>query len=335
MGEKSSKKAINLTRYLISLPDSRFTILSIFLISILFGLLFGFLSGKISDLASIFYTAGNGLFVLAIPTLISAMIIFAIKRKLLFRRIVFLCFATMIIYALAYAASLLLTEPINFIIILLGFGLVFGFWYLVFNTVFGLTKLALLFALIQLTLNSMFLLVSEYIFIAGDPFSILIKIYFASAVFFAGIYIFLLFINAPMKRIFGIKSTEAFNMFISQWLYKSKELEETFEDIGETIETQVGIARFKGKTQDVLFVVPYIHFGPFGNLGGSEFSYLISEEFPQECFIFHGTATHDFNPVSSSELIKITDAIKKGIKEMKLKTHKTPVSYTHLTLPTN
>jgi putative membrane protein len=122
-----------------------------------------------------------------------------------------------------------------------------------------------------------------------------------------------------MKRVFGIKSTEAFNLFLSQWMHKSKELEETFENVGQTVETQVGILRFKGIQQDVLFIVPYIHFGPFGNLGGSEFSFLIANEFKDKtCFVFHGTATHDFNPVSSDELSKVVNAINTGIKQLKL-----------------
>ncbi len=320
MGEDNSQKAINLTKYLISLPNSRTTVFFTILLSILFGFLFGFLCGKVDNWQTAMASMGNGLFSLAVPTLVSALIIFAIKRKLLLKRIIFLCFITMIIYSLAYATSLLFSEPINIIIILFGFGLVFAVWYLVFNTVFGLNKLAITFALIQLFLNSLFLLVGEYIYIGNNPLDILIKIYFASAVFFIGIYVFLLFINAPMKRVFGIKSTDAFNLFLSQWMEKSKGLEETFEEIGQTIETHIGITRFKGKKQDILFVVPYIHFGPFGNLGGSEFSYLIAEQFKDKtCFVFHGTATHDFNPVASEELSKIIKAIKKGIKQMSLK----------------
>ncbi len=320
MGEESSKKAVDLTKYLISLPNSKTIFLFTIILSLIFGLLFAFLSEKIYTKQDIFSALGNGLFSLAIPTLISALIIFAIKRKLVFRRILFLCFITMIIYSVSYAGSLLFSEPLNLIVILLGFGLVFAFWYLIFNTVFGLNKLAITFALIQLVLNSVFLLVGEHIYTGNDPLGILIKIYFAAGIFFGGIYIFLLFINAPMKRVFGIKSTDAFNLFLSQWMYQSKGLEETFEDIGQTVETQVGVARFKGKKQDILFIVPYIHFGPFGNLGGSEFSYLIADQFKdKQTFVFHGTATHDFNPVSSNELSKITAVIKDSIKKMELK----------------
>ncbi|MFA5382139.1 MAG: DUF2070 family protein, partial [Candidatus Micrarchaeia archaeon] len=324
----NSQKAINLTKYLITLPDSTTTIFFIILLSILFGVIFGIISKNIHTWHTVLASMGNGLFSLTVPTIISALLIFAIKRKILLKRILFLCFITMIIYSISYATSLLFSEPINIIIILIGFGIVFAFWYLIFNTVFGLNKLAIVFALIQLFLNSLFLLVGEYIYTGNNPLDFLIKIYFASAIFFIGIYVFLLLVNAPMKRVFGIKSTEAFNLFLSQWMHQSKGLEETFESIGQTIETQVGVARFKGKKQDILFIVPYIHFGPFGNLGGSEFSYLIAEQFKDKiCFVFHGTATHDFNPVASDELSKIINAIKNGINNMKLKPVKAQLKY--------
>lgn len=320
MRVQNSQKAVNLTKYLISLPNTKTTVFLIILLSMLFGLLFGFLSGRLDNGRTALSAIGNGLFLLTIPTILSAILIYAIKRKLRFKQIIFLCFSTMVIYALSYAISLFFSEPLNLIILLIGFGLVFAFWYLIFNTVFGLNKLAVVFALIQLSLNSLFLLFGRYIYVSNEPLEILIKIYFASAIFLGGIYVFLLLVNAPMKRVFGIKSTEAFNLFLSQWMHRSKGLEETFEDIGQTIETQVGIARFKGKKQDILFIVPYIHFGPFGNLGGSEFSFLIADQFKDKsCFVFHGTATHDFNPVSSDEITKITYAIKQGIKKMRLK----------------
>jgi putative membrane protein len=79
-----------------------------------------------------------------------------------------------------------------------------------------------------------------------------------------------------------------------------------------------------------MFVVPNVHFGPFGNLGGSEFSYLLSEEgkkkFRAHTFVFHGTVTHDLNPTSSSELDKITGAIERILKRSKYSNHNVALS---------
>jgi putative membrane protein len=116
---------------------------------------------------------------------------------------------------------------------------------------------------------------------------------------------------------------DALSMFASQWLYGEKDLEEVFDEIGETVETFVFVARFSGKKNDAFFVVPYIHYGPFGNLGGSEFTHKIasalSENEKREVLVFHGTATHDFNPVSSSEIDNVVGACRKAIAAMKPK----------------
>jgi putative membrane protein len=75
---------------------------------------------------------------------------------------------------------------------------------------------------------------------------------------------------------------------------------------------------FKRKSDSVFFVTPNVHFGPFGNLGGSEFSHLIASEMDKKgksrTFVFHGTVTHDLNPVSTSEMKKIIGSLEASLK---------------------
>jgi putative membrane protein len=101
-------------------------------------------------------------------------------------------------------------------------------------------------------------------------------------------------------------------MFFSQWFYNKKDIENAFRKVGETVTTYVSLFLFRRKGGDYAFIVPCVHFGPFGNLGGSNFSYLLSEELEKrhklKSFVFHGPATHDLNPVSSTELKKVVDA---------------------------
>ena len=78
---------------------------------------------------------------------------------------------------------------------------------------------------------------------------------------------------------------------------------------------------FRGKNSSAVFVAPAVHFGPFGNLGGSEFSALISKYVASEhdatAFVFHGAATHDFDPVSSSEVTKVDRAVSAALSGMR------------------
>ncbi len=136
-----------------------------------------------------------------------------------------------------------------------------------------------------------------------------------------------------MKKNLGVSSMDALSMFLSQWLYGEKDLEEAFEGIGEEVETLVWVGKFEGKKNSALFVVPYIHFGPFGNLGGSEFTWQIADSLccdyagerkhtlrhQRDVFVFHGMATHDFNPVSSGEIHNVVGACRRAIAKLRPK----------------
>ncbi|PIN84154.1 hypothetical protein COV61_01000, partial [Candidatus Micrarchaeota archaeon CG11_big_fil_rev_8_21_14_0_20_47_5] len=189
------------------------------------------------------------------------------------------------------------------------------------GTVFGLGKTAFLFSLLQLCYNAAFLLASRQIEIEQDWLLAILKMYFASFLFLVGLYMLFFLINAPMKRNIGVKSTDAISMFAAQWLNREKDLEETFEEMGEEVETLLGVLCFEGKRQKTTFIVPYVHFGPFGNLGGSEFPKILAQRIGKqeggEVFVFHGTCTHDFNPVAGTEAEKIMQAYEFERKKMK------------------
>jgi putative membrane protein len=150
----------------------------------------------------------------------------------------------------------------------------------------------------------------------------MLRVFLSSLVFICGFYLMFYIVSAPMKKNLGVSSMDALSMFLSQWLYGEKDLEEVFDEIGEDAETLVWVGRFSGKENDALFVVPYIHYGPFGNLGGSEFTHMISDALCQgnkrNVFVFHGTTTHDFNPVTSSEAGKVVAACNRALSHLKI-----------------
>ncbi|MFH0818154.1 MAG: DUF2070 family protein, partial [Candidatus Micrarchaeota archaeon] len=172
--------------------------------------------------------------------------------------------------------------------------------------------------------NATSLLLSNAVFVSNDSAAVVLKLYFSSFAFLAALYAVFWLIDAPMKRNFGVSGVEAATLFMAQWFAKSKELEEMFESVGEEVETYVNVFAFRrkegGKMKECLFVTPCVHYGPFGNLGGSEFPQLIAErlssERKAEVFVFHGTATHDFNPVSSGEIEPVLEGCKKALVSM-------------------
>ena len=324
MKVESKKKAVELTDYLVTVPPARRTLFLLIVVGIVFGVTINLLIKGVSFL-SIAEGAGNGVFLLSLPAMLTSITLFILGRRLLFKRIVFLSFVCAAAYGVFYLIGTALSIegfPVSAGVVFVGFGLIFALWFLMAKIVFNLGRASLLFALIQLVFNSLFLLAGKYITLGGDPFSIVAKIYFASFVFLLSIYFIFWLLNAPMKKTFGVSSTDAAAMFLSQWLNQTKELEGAFERIGRDIETIVGVFGFRGKNINALFVVPCVHFGPFGNLGGSEFSSLISSSLSKdgfEPFVFHGTATHDFDPVSSSELPKVLEGCRRAIGKLEYK----------------
>ena len=260
----------------------------------------------------------SGMLVLSIPAILASATAVAIKRSLGMRRVLFLSLACEAVYALFYLAALATrnTPQFQFIsdkLAFIAFGLAFVIWFLISKFVFNLKRLSFVYPVIQLAYNAAFLLASAYIIVQQNPALVVFKIYFAAFVFLVGAYAAFWIIDAPMKRNFGISSTKAITMFLGQWLFASRDLEQTFDYIGEDIETLVGYMSFKAEKKHLLLVVPYIHYGPFGNLGGSEFSYKICNDLESrlgcKAMSFHGTANHDFDPVSHHELAKITGKV--------------------------
>ena len=171
-----------------------------------------------------------------------------------------------------------------------------------------------------ITLWNKFAIIESSVALGHSPLLAVFKLAVASLILLIAVGALVFIINAPTKRNFGISTIDTITMFFAQWVSGNKGLEDILAGTGETITTQVGVITFKhGKSIKATFVVPQIHYGPIGNLGGSEFPGLLSTSIAKEtgapCVVFKGAANHDFDPVYSSDLKKIYDASLAGIKE--------------------
>ncbi len=307
------EKAISLTDYFISLPPVKYFIASILLLGIIFGIVIDF--GKYEGFNLIIHGALNGMILLSLPALLTSFAIKLMIRRISFKRIAATTFVGEVIYFIVYTISnFLLSVDVVYtevaqIVILLGAALVFILWYVVGRLIFVLKYRSILFSIVQLLFHIGALIFTSSMVFLGDAETSFAKFYLSAFVFLAALYLFLFIINAPMKRNFGVSSTDAISFFMGQWLSQEKELEEAFEKVGENARTVLTFLSFKRKNDSIFFVTPYVHYGPFGNLGGSEFSFLLSDylskKYNAKSFVFHGTVTHDLNPVASGELGKI------------------------------
>ena len=324
--QNAKKQALVLSEYFVSLPHPAKTTIMIFAVAFLFGALFWLAQNRPLGPFEVFASGIDGIFLLAFPALLSSVALFLMRRKAIFRRSVFLGLLTSILYGIFYLLSFALSSvwPPAHNLVFLGFGFAFVLWYFLLLLAFDFRKSAFIFATMQMVLFAVFFLARGGFGAEADIQGLLVKIYLASFVFLAALYVLFYVISAPMKKNLGISSMDALSMFLSQWLYGEKDLEEAFEWMGEEAETLVWLAEFSGKRNRALFVVPYIHYGPFGNLGGSEFTWMISDALSRghanrkpDIFVFHGTATHDFNPVSSDEIVKVVGACQRAIRKLR------------------
>ncbi|MEM2949123.1 MAG: DUF2070 family protein, partial [Candidatus Bilamarchaeaceae archaeon] len=318
-GNPNLKRAVNLTNYFVSLPPLPIIVVSMIAIALIFGIVLNlppssdFLKNLLLDSAML----------LLFPAVLTSVVIKMLIRKVPFKRILATAAVGEVIYGLAYVVSSFVfnINPLyGEMILFIGAAIVFVMWYLVARLIFVLKYRAFLFAILQLLFYLLFFFNSKLPkFVEAPAVSVVARTYIASFILLGAMYVFFYIINAPMKKTFGVTSTDVFSLFINQWIYKKKDLESAFERVGESAKTLLGIAGFERKNDTVLFIVPHVHFGPFGNLGGSEFSFLIAEEITKKypnthVFVFHAPVTHDLNPTSSSEINKITEAVEKTLR---------------------
>ncbi len=120
----------------------------------------------------------------------------------------------------------------------------------------------------------------------------------------------------PMKKSFGFNSLYLMKQTLAHLTDSSLELEQFFEANAEEIDADVGVLSFRNKKEvKAAVVVPGIHPGPFGRLGGSNLPSKIAENFDYPVFVLHSASTHDLNPVNADECRKIADAVRLCVKE--------------------
>ena len=312
--ESGEDKVVKVTNYF-SLPKLSTAIASLIVILILYSYL-----AHLVNKEGFGTSFASGFFMIVLPTLFVLLTCFITLRKRKTAHVYILAVLTSLFLVVLYLISLIF--PTNsFYILVIGYGLVAVIWYLLFNVVFGLKKSAVFLSLLIVSYYALFFIFNTEYRTEGVLES-MVKIYISSLLFLAGIFIILWVINAPMKSRFGIKSTDAITYFSLQWLEGERSLEDYFDKIGSNVDTDVSILSFKRKSGTVNLIVPNVHFGPFGNLGGSMFPYLISKNLSasngpgssDKFVVLHGTATHDFNPVSSKQIIPLIDTCRGMLK---------------------
>ena len=126
----------------------------------------------------------------------------------------------------------------------------------------------------------------------------------------AAVWLFLTVIDRPWRRSLGVSVLDFVRGFIGHIAEGTDELEEFFEEIGEEAVVPVSVLAFRRPdgSEKARFVLPMIHPGPMGEIGGGNLPRRVAERADGLAFPPHATAGHDFNLVTEREVETLLDA---------------------------
>ncbi len=327
----SMSNVAELSKYILTLPKYKTTGTVIIIISIIYGVLLSIIRNTGAfTFKNIIYGGTFGFVVCGL----SALIVGGTNQKwvdyfnginLKLKHSMFLsltCMCFLIIMSLiGCLVGNLIKIDLSMNSFILGCSLIFGFSLLVLR---GVTQIklrqAVFISFIQPFITFLLLIIFNNMSIKFElgVLGTLFKLIVACLIFTISLYFFIKIAEAPMKNNLNISVLKLLSFFVAHMNEDLLLIEKLFESIGEEIKTLIGIISFKRKNGDekALFLSPYIHPGPLGEIGGANMPTLLANRFNQFTMVAHGPSTHDFNPVSIKEIDKIEDVVKKGLSEI-------------------
>jgi putative membrane protein len=129
-------------------------------------------------------------------------------------------------------------------------------------------------------------------------------------VYGVAVWAFVVTIDRPWQRSLGVSVLDFVGGFVGHIAEETRELEGFFEEIGEDAVVPVTVlaARREDGTEKARFVLPMIHPGPMGEIGGGNLPRRLAESAEGLCFPPHATAGHDFNLVTEREVDSVLAA---------------------------
>lgn len=333
----SSEKLVSLTKYIMTLPSTRISLVGTIFLSFIIGCTVSLMepAAKNSVLYSVIYGGITGLLIFGFTSIISGgltqPLINSFKgRHMKMKQSMFLSLFSMIlvglIYILGSLASAFSTYNYNYTLdaLIFGIAIVFAFRIIVLwgTSNISLLKSVIIAAIQPVLIVSMVIVITSLTNITtniGDfsVIAILIKIIIASLILLFAVYSLVAVIESPMRRNLGVGGLELLSLTLAHLTEGSRAMEKIFEDMGEPIDTLIGILSFKGKNGvKAIFLVPCVHPGPIGNIGGGNMPTILANKFDVFTMVSHGPSTHDFNPVSSKEIDKIEKIVKNALNNM-------------------
>lgn len=329
----SMSSVAGLSKYITTLPKTKFSIIGMIAISFLMGSIYYLIDltpyGIIGDF---FYGGLFGLMVFGFTSIMSGALnqqtissLHGINLKI--KHSMFLSALSMTFLCIIIIIGGIITRITGWDLflnsLLFGCVLIYGFNTLVF---WATSKVRFTIAaatgiiqplLILVMYTIIMFLVTDTSFIGPVILQITLKAIIAGIIFVLAIYAFITVIASPFKKNLGIGVLDLLSLFIAHMNEGSNSLEGLFENMSEAIDTVVTFISFKTENGiKALFISPSVHPGPLGDLGGSNMPTILANRFDHFTMVAHGPSTHDFNPIAVSEIDKIEKTVKEGLENI-------------------
>ncbi|CAJ51417.1 DUF2070 family protein [Haloquadratum walsbyi] len=152
-----------------------------------------------------------------------------------------------------------------------------------------------------------------------------------SVLYALAVYGFIIVVDRPWRRSLNVSMLDFLRGFIGHIAEGSRELEEFFQQLGEEALIPVSVLSFKtlDDVEKARFVLPMIHPGPMGEIGGGNLPERVATAANGLAFPPHATAGHDFNLVTEREVDTIIDAVETAANRIEYATEATRSVRTH------
>ena len=345
--ERSMVRTTNVTRYLFSAPEPYKTGLYITIFSLFAGFIINFdIIHPIENLEALDLYRNVliiGLLLIGLPALLSGLISTPIAQLLdgtfYYRRSFLLAFVSCVVLL----PVLILGKILNFyyhfdfiVIFIFGYALIFSVRHsVILATSNSKNSNSILVSITQSVFGFLFLW-----FIPNTGFQItiseLLLMIIFMIIFFCTTVLWVRIITTPFRRNFGADGLLLMRHSLSQFTKDAnagRVLEkEFFAKIGSNSDLRLGVICIKEKPSvhqaqikkpgKTLIVIPSIHPGPFGILGGSNLPQKLLRYVQKTIgstgnfMVFHGTSTHDLNPVATEECAKVGKRVRELVKQV-------------------
>ncbi len=267
------------------------------------------------------------LFAVVTPTLLTTIFIKMATRNMRIKHILFMSFIGGLAFAIFIFASSMLYRffgaAVAAVAVVVGAASIFGWWFFTEKIIAASTHKGALLALIQPTLFLLFFIASSgFLFSSGTPTNmLLIKLYAGIFVFGIVIYAIILFFNRPVKKALGFNAFDFFSAIIQEWLFGISAYKPFTFNYGTPYDIPVQAVTFGKKNEKAVFVVPMLHYGVMGNIGGSSFPSLLekygNQKYRLATFVMHTAVNEDFNPASAWQLPRLKGALDQLLRSAK------------------